>query len=201
MAISGIKMPNLGNIGMTDMTGAMGMVDFSALTGASSLSASDTATLSNVLGDDYTNYQNMLSGINTSLTSGNSQIDTGVKAATDGMFDFTHYFNTYFPNLSAEEVSSLTSYYTEQFNTMYKQIGNAMDMSGLASMVTGMSGMTGLTNGLTADSIAASAATASGGSLSFDINSYLDTYFPALTKTDAAAVTARYEEQYKGMNK
>ncbi len=199
MAISGIKMPNLSSIGMTDMTAGLGMVDFSALTGASSLSASDTATLSKVLGDDYTNYQNMLSGINTSFATGNAQIDTGVKAASNGMFDFASYLNTYFPNLSAEEVSSLTSFYTEQFNAMYKQIGHAMDMSGLASMVTGLSGLT--STGLDTDSIAAKAASASGGSLSFDINTYLETYFPKLTKADAAAVTARYEEQYKGMNK
>ena len=186
------------------------MMNYSALT-SGNLSTADTATLSKVLGSDYQNYQNMLA------TSGASPAGTtigitgmsetgitgnGVKATEDGIFDFATYFKTYFPNLSDEEVSSLTAQYTEAYNDMFKQIGGALDMSNLAKMAMGTGDLSSMMSGnYDMDSIMQEVKDVSGNSASFDVQSYLKTYFPNLSNSDVSSLTKTYQKQVEEYTK
>ena len=202
MDISGISMSSLTSA--SGMQSAFKMIDTSALTGSSTLSTDDTATLSSMFGDDYTNYQNMLAssggsatatitGVTTS-SSGISSVGAGVGLTSDGGFDFSTYLSTYFPNLSEDEISSLTSYYNDQYSQMYEQIGGAMDMSSLMSSVLGTS-----SSDLDTDSILSSCKSAASGSSSFDVSNYLTTYFPSLSSSQVSDLTSQYKSQYESL--
>lgn len=199
----GSNFASIASSSLSSMGGAAQLADFSALTNPSNLSSKDKSTLSSVLGSDYATYQSMLSSSGASATAaitgsnavtaagGIGAVGNGVGTTSDGMFDFSSYLTTYFPNLSSEEVSNLTSFYTEQYNQMYAQIGKAMDMSSLAGLAMGSG------TGTDTDSILSSAKSASKKTMSFDISSYLETNFPNLSSKQISDLSSTYKSQYE----
>lgn len=202
--------------GMMAQTQFLQAMDVSSLT-SGNISAADSATLSNVLGSDYTNYQNMLSSLTgtSSSASGIGSVSNGVGLTADGMFDFKSYISTYFPNFSEEQIESYSALYTESYNQMFSQIGGAMDMSKLAGLVTGtdMSSLTGLAGGaankttdyssiLTQTAAANKAAYSSSGSSSnggFNVSDYISSYFPSLSSSQVSDLTSTYNSQYASL--
>lgn len=202
MAISSIGSTSYDMVsGLNAQSNMLQMMDMSALT-SGTLSSADTTTLSEMFGSDYTNYQNMLSSVSSSSvasTGSTSSTGSGVGLTEDGMFDFKTYFSTYFPNLSDEEITSLTEQYTANYEAMYEQIGGAMDMSNLASLVMGTDS-TSDTSSLDTSSILSQASSAnSTAGASFDVSSYLSTYFPELSSTQVSSLSDQYLTQYNSL--
>ena len=208
------------------------MLDMSALTGGT-IPTNDTASLSKVLGDSYTDYQKLLSssGLGAGAAAGAMAGLPGAPAApgaegaagtpgtpgTSGAEgtaptglikfgedkkspDFSDYLAKWFPNMSEEERNSVCSYYADSTKQMMESFGKCMDMSNLAQLATGMnmSGLAGMAigqGGLDMDSILKQTKDAGNGKLDFDVSTYLKTYFPQLSASDASKISEDYTKQ------
>lgn len=214
---------------MQQMGGQMqlpAMMDMSALT-SGTISTNDTASLSKVLGDSYTDYQKLLAG--SGLTAPASPLESaqgaqgaqgaeGTAAAGDGKQisgiiklgednktpDFGDYLSKWFPNMSEEERNSVCSFYADSTKQMMESFGKCMDMSSLAQLAggMGMSSLAGLVTGeggMDMDSILQKTKDAGGGKLDFDVSNYLKTYFPNLSSSDSTKIAEDYAKQAKSL--